>query len=94
MVPPQGQPPVSQGGSKKRGTDQVDRFQGVRPHAQVTWCSSLGDEGLNGGDDLIGVTAAAHAHGQGFTGVLVDDVQQLQASLVGGLVELEVQAQT
>ena len=53
--------------------------------------SPLGDESLDDGDDLIGVAAAAHPRGQGFTGVLVDDVQQLQPPVIGGLIELEVQ---
>ena len=53
--------------------------------------SPLGDEGFDDGHDLVGVAAAAHAHGQGFTGVLVDDVQQLQPQVISGLVELEVE---
>ncbi|HEV2760616.1 MAG TPA: hypothetical protein VGV86_13715 [Acidimicrobiales bacterium] len=41
--------------------------------------------------DLVGVASPAHPHCQGLTGVLVDDVQQLQPPVIGGLVELEVQ---
>jgi hypothetical protein len=41
-------------------------------------------------DQVIGGAAAANAHGQGFAGVLVDDVGQLQPSPISGLVELEV----
>lgn len=49
-------------------------------HPLVPGRSPLGDEALDDGDDLIGVAAAADAPGQGFTGVLVDDVQQLPAN--------------
>ncbi len=57
----------------------------------MTGSSSGGHEALDGGHDLIGVAAAPDAHGQGLPGVLVDDVQQLQPPVIGGLVELEVQ---
>ena len=54
-------------------------------------CAALAGEPGQDGDHGVGVGAAADVHGEGFAGVLVDDVEQLQSSAVGGLVELEVQ---
>jgi hypothetical protein len=51
----------------------------------------FGDETLDHRDDLIGVAGAPDAHGERFAGVFVDDVQQFDPPVVGGLVELEVQ---
>jgi hypothetical protein len=45
--------------------------------------SPLGHQVLDDGDDLIGVAGSSHPHGQGLSGVLVDDVQQLQPLAVG-----------
>jgi hypothetical protein len=56
----------------------------------VSASAAGGDEPLDDGDDVIGGAMPAHVHGQGFAGVLVDDVAQLQPPAVGGLVELEV----
>ena len=39
---------------------------------------------------LVGGDGAVDLHGQGLPGELVDDVGDLQAPVVGGLVELEV----
>lgn len=41
-------------------------------------------------DQVIGGAAATNAHGQGLTGVLVDDVGQLHPPPISGLIELEV----
>jgi len=54
-------------------------------------CAALAGEPVQDGDHGVGVGAAAEVHGEGLAGVLVDDVEHLQSSAVGGLVELEVQ---
>ena len=54
-------------------------------------CAPSGDETLDAGDDLIGAHRACDVHGQGFSGVFIDNVQQFQPALVGGLIKLEVQ---
>ena len=64
---------------------------GTVVHPQVLRRSALGDESFDDGHDVVGGAGSAHPHGQGFTGVLVDDVQQLQPAEIRGLVELEVQ---
>jgi hypothetical protein len=48
------------------------------------------DECLQHFDGLIGGDAAGGVHDQRLPGELVDDVQQLQCTAVGGLVKLEV----
>jgi hypothetical protein len=48
------------------------------------------DEPVEVRDEVLGGAVPTDAHREGFPGVLVDDVRELQASLVGGLVELEV----
>ena len=67
---------------------------GTVVHAQKAGRSPGGDEGFEDRHQLVGVAGAADTHGQGLAGVLVDDVEQLQPAVVGGLVELEVEAQT
>ena len=54
-------------------------------------CSSPGGEAGDCGNVPFGVVGAPNVGGEGFAGVLIDDVQHLEAALVGGLVELEVQ---
>jgi hypothetical protein len=51
----------------------------------------LGHQGLDDGYDLVGIAGSPDPHGQGFAGVFVDDVEELEPAPVGGLVELEVQ---
>ena len=51
--------------------------------------ASLGDEALDGGDDAVGVDAVGGLDAEGLSGELVDDVEQLDAAQVGGLVELD-----
>ena len=64
---------------------------GAVVHAQVRWGAALGDEALDDGDDAVGVDAVRGVDGQGFSGELVDDVEQLDAPQAGDLVELEIQ---
>ena len=77
--------PVSQ-----RGRDEL----GAVVHAQMSGGASLGDEALDGGDDAVGVDAVRRVDAEGLSGELVDDVEQLDAAQVGGLVELEIQGPT
>jgi hypothetical protein len=53
--------------------------------------SALGDQAVQDGDGGVGVDPAVDLDSEGFTGVLVDHVEQLQDPPVGGLVELVVQ---
>jgi hypothetical protein len=52
----------------------------------------LGDEPFQDGDDGVGAGGTVDVHGQRLSGVLVDNVEELETTLVGGLVELEVES--
>jgi hypothetical protein len=52
---------------------------------------TLGEELVQGGHSGVGVDPAVDGDGQGFTGELVHDVEQLQGPPVDGLVELVIQ---
>ena len=54
------------------------------------WRAPVGDQVVQDVDEVISGAAAPHPHRERFTGVLVDDVGQLQPPAIGGLVELEV----
>jgi hypothetical protein len=54
--------------------------------------ASVGYETFDHLDDLVGTHGTSHLHGEGLSGVLVHNVEQLQTPLIGGLVELEVQS--
>jgi hypothetical protein len=56
----------------------------------VRWRAPVGDQVVQDVNEVISGAAAANPHRERFTGVLVDDVGQLQPPAVGGLVELEV----
>src|SRR5215216_6670955 len=55
------------------------------------WPATLIDQMVQDVDGGIGVDPAVHGDGQGFAGVLVHDVEQLQDPSIEGLVELVVQ---
>ncbi len=54
----------------------------------------MGDQGLDGGDEGVAVAGAADTHGERLSGVLVDDVQQLQPPATSGLVNWKSSAHT
>jgi hypothetical protein len=53
--------------------------------------AAVGDQAVQDGHGGVGVDPAVDGDGQGFAGVLIHDVEQLQDPPVGGLVELVVQ---
>lgn len=63
---------------------------GAVVHSQVGRGAASGDAGLDDRDSILGGAGASDAHGECFPGVLVDDVAQLEAPPIRGLVELEV----
>jgi hypothetical protein len=56
----------------------------------VLGCATSGHQPGQDLDQVIGGAGAAHPHGQGFAGVLVDEVGQLHPPPISGLIELEV----
>jgi predicted PurR-regulated permease PerM len=52
--------------------------------------SSPGDQSGDHIYDVVGAHRVSDGHGQSFASELVDDVEQFQAAMLGGLVELEV----
>ena len=52
--------------------------------------AAAGGDRLEDVDSRVGVDAAGHVEGEGFAGVLVDQVEGLEQPPVGGGVELEV----
>lgn len=48
-------------------------------HAQMGSGALGGGDGLDGGDDAVGIDAVIEGDRQGFAGVLVDDVEQLES---------------
>ena len=45
-------------------------------------CASLGDETFQTGDHGVGAGGPVDVHGQGLSGVLVDNVEEFESSLV------------
>lgn len=64
---------------------------GTVVHAQMGRCASSGGDLGDDFDGAVGVDAVTDVDGQGFSGELVDDVEQLEAPPGGGLVELEIE---
>src|SRR5664280_303056 len=61
---------------------------GAVVHPQLLGSAAGSDQTGQLGDDVVGGAMAGDPHGQRLPGVLVDDVEQLEPSPVGGLVEL------
>jgi hypothetical protein len=59
--------------------------------ADVGRRTTFGGQALETGHDPVGVDGACDVDGEGFTAVLVDDVQEFEHVAVGRLVELEVE---
>ena len=57
---------------------------------EILWGTSLGDELLDDGDDVLGGAGPVDPDRECLAGVLIDDVAELDAAAVGRLIELEV----
>jgi hypothetical protein len=62
-------------------------------HPQVLRRPVVGDEALDHLHHLISGAVPPDAHGEGFSRVFVDDVEQLQPAAIRGLIKLEVERQ-
>ncbi len=63
-------------------------------HSNEQQRAAPGDETLQGRNDVVTSDGTVNVHRQGFSGVFVHDVQQFQASQIGGLAELEIESLT
>src|SRR5690606_17893563 len=51
-------------------------------HPQILRCATLSDETFQNGDDGVGAGGTVDVHGEGLTGVLVDNVEELEPPLI------------